>query len=481
MISHEQTVVATQPSHGEARPAEVPVAVQLDEVSKVYRLYGSPREQVLDSLGFNRLLFRKGRIAYREFHALRNISLTVRHGERVGIIGRNGAGKTTLLKLITRNFAPTTGAVEVNGSVQALMQMGLGFHPEFSGYENIRSSLLYNGLAGAEFEEALADVIDFVELGEFLHQPMKTYSLGMGARVQFAAATAIKPDILIIDEVLGAGDAYFSAKSADRMEKLVSSGCTLFLVSHSMQQVLQFCERALWLEEGRIVLEGESLEVVKAYEEFSQRLRRESERRAAAAAPGAPAATGRAALDSRWLREKILRQVLGSATGQPGEDVVEGPASAGGISRWEGEGGLRIAALRVLDDRGEQMSTVRTGDPVNIEIEILAQEGGDYVCSYVLLLFTEDGRWVSRHCSDPERFVLPRGGRRRVRLRYPQTLLGNGKYVFSAAIYRELDLDNLPTARYYDLLARSFEFEVKSRYPADLSLLHHPCEWVVVE
>jgi hypothetical protein len=164
MIMPEPAEAATEIEPLGLSLEKAPMSVHLEEVSKVYRLYGNPREQVLDSLGLNRFVPRRRRHTFQEFHALKSINLTVRRGERIGIIGRNGAGKTTLLKLITGNFLPTSGQVEVNGSVQALMQMGLGFHPEFSGYENMRAALNYNGLIGADFEEALADVIDFVEL-----------------------------------------------------------------------------------------------------------------------------------------------------------------------------------------------------------------------------------------------------------------------------------------------------------------------------
>lgn len=200
------------------------------------------------------------------FHALHDINFTIARGERIGLVGRNGAGKTTLLKLITDNFEPSSGRVLVNGSVQALMQLGLGFHPEFSGLENIRSALSYNGLVGKELEEAVEDVIDFVELGDFLNQPLKTYSLGMNARLQFAAATAIRPDILLVDEVLSAGDSYFSAKSAFRMDKLAKSGCTLILVSHSWQQIQQYCNRCIWLLDGRVHMDGPTHEVMAKYE-----------------------------------------------------------------------------------------------------------------------------------------------------------------------------------------------------------------------
>ena len=240
-------------------------AVKFTDVSKTYRLYATPQARLLSQMGLGFTLPKSQR-DYTPFNALHDVSLTIEHGERVGLVGRNGAGKTTLLKLITENFAPSEGEIEVNGSVQALMQLGLGFHPEFSGMENIRSSLSYNGLAGDDLKEAIEDVVEFVELGNFLHQPLKTYSLGMNARLQFAAATAIRPNILLIDEVLSAGDSYFSAKSAFRMEKLAKSGCTVVLVSHSWQQIQQYCNRAVWLKNGRVHMDGSTHEVMAEYE-----------------------------------------------------------------------------------------------------------------------------------------------------------------------------------------------------------------------
>ncbi len=253
----------------EGVPADlIKPAIRFSNVSKQYRLYGKPHERMLDQIGWYALTFWRKRPPFQRFQALKNLDFTIAKGERVGIVGRNGAGKTTMLKLITGNFAPTTGSLEVDGSVQALMQLGIGFHQEFSGLENIKAALHYNGLTGKTFKDALDDVIDFVELGDFLHQPIKTYSLGMNARLQFAAATAVRPDILIIDEVLSAGDGYFAAKSAHRMTRLTESGCTLLLVSHSIPQVVQFCERAIFINEGAVVVDGPTLEVVKLYEEY---------------------------------------------------------------------------------------------------------------------------------------------------------------------------------------------------------------------
>lgn len=439
-------------------------ALVLKDVSKRYRLYRGRVGQLLDVMGVTALL--PWQSAFAEHPALESVSFSIAAGERVAVVGRNGAGKTTLLKLITGNFEPSSGSVTAHGRVQALMNLGIGFHPEFTGYDNVEASLAYTGLHGVALEAAIADVVAFAELGEYLHQPFKTYSAGMQARLMFAASTAIKPDILIIDEILGAGDAYFSAKSSHRMEKLAASGCTLLLVSHSMTQVLQFCQRAIWLEAGRVVMDGDALAVVKAYEEFSNRLEAESER------------SGRTSsvLADAELRSKLLADVFKAGT----TAAADGPTSAGGVSRWVGEPGLHIEAVKVLDDQGVVTGFVRSGADVRIEVAFTATEPGTYPCTVVVVLFSADGRVLSRHISEPLTFSAAGGDRWQAKLSFRPMLLGNGRYFFSAALYKDLRLRDLNASKAYDLLSRSFEFTVRSEYRDDPSLFHHPSQWSIV-
>ncbi|HLO74948.1 MAG TPA: ABC transporter ATP-binding protein [Magnetospirillum sp.] len=437
----------------EPEPAPAAAAIRLCSVRKIYRLYDSLHQQALAVLGLDRWLpWQRGKA--KTFMALDGVELTVRHGERVALVGRNGAGKTTLLKLITGNFAPTAGSVHIDGTVQALMQVGLGFHHDFTGRENVRSSLLYNGLSGAALDAALAEVLDFAELGPFADQPLKTYSLGMRSRLQFAAATAIRPDILVVDEVLGAGDAYFSAKSAARMRQLTGSGCTLLLVSHSAQQVLQFCDRAVWLERGRVVMDGEALRVVRAYEEFSHRLEYELKQ------------GGRGVLDNDWLRTKVLH------------DTLAVPEDSG-PSRWQGATGLTIAAVEVVDGAGSPRRLFRTGEPATFRLRVAFGDSGEFPCRFVIVVFTADGRVLTRHVSDQHTLTGAAGEDIEVALRYDRIPYGNGDYVFSAALYKELDLDRLAEASHYDLLSRSFDFSVRARHADDPSLIHPDAHWQV--
>lgn len=242
-----------------------PIAIQAFNLGKMYRLYSSRQERILDALGLSWLHFWKKK-QYQEFWALRGINLSVRKGERVGIIGHNGAGKSTLLKTLIGAHLPTEGSMKINGRIQALMQLGTGFHPDFTGRENIQAALGYNDLTSREIKEKEQEIIDFTELDYFIDQPVKNYSAGMYARLAFATATAIKPEILIIDEVLGAGDAYFAGKCVERMKHLsVESGATVLFVSHDLASVQNMCDRCIWIDRGLLRADGPALDVIKAY------------------------------------------------------------------------------------------------------------------------------------------------------------------------------------------------------------------------
>lgn len=234
--------------------------IKLDQVSKMYRLFHAPRFRMMEALGIPVLPSR-----YDEFWPLRNISIEVRPGERLGLVGRNGAGKSTLLKLIAGLLQPTEGRITVRGKVQALMELGTGFHPEFTGRENVLSSFAYQGVTGRRAAKLLDDVLDFSELEEFIDKPVKTYSAGMYSRLAFAASTAVRPEILIIDEILGAGDAYFAGKSAKRMRDLTAEGSTVLFVSHDMSAVQMICDRVVWIERGRIVGDGDPIDIGRSY------------------------------------------------------------------------------------------------------------------------------------------------------------------------------------------------------------------------
>lgn len=237
------------------------LAISVRSLRKVYQRYGSNGWRALGLLGFP---VPNGR--YDEFLALDTLSFDIRRGERVALIGRNGAGKSTLLRHVSGELTPTSGDVIVNGRVKALFGLGEGFHPEFSGLDNVRSSLALQGVASAEMAAAVEEVIDFSELDDFIHRPMKEYSAGMYARLAFAAATARPPDILIIDEILGAGDAYFLGKCLQRIRDMTAHGATVLFVSHDMGSALMLCERGIWIHQGTLRAEGDMTSVARSYQ-----------------------------------------------------------------------------------------------------------------------------------------------------------------------------------------------------------------------
>ncbi|OZI72186.1 ABC transporter ATP-binding protein [Bordetella genomosp. 12] len=234
--------------------------IEISDLSKMFRMFRSPRYRMMETLGLP-----VPSSSYEEFWALRDINFNVMPGERIGLIGRNGAGKSTLLKIVAGLLRPTSGQARVNGEVQALMELGTGFHPEFTGRANAVSALAYQGVTGRRAQQLLESIIEFSELDEFMDKPVKTYSAGMYSRLAFAVATAVRPQILIIDEILGAGDAYFAAKSAARMHELTSQGTTVLFVSHDMASVQMICDRCIWIERGRMIMDSDPNDVSKRY------------------------------------------------------------------------------------------------------------------------------------------------------------------------------------------------------------------------
>jgi ABC-type polysaccharide/polyol phosphate transport system ATPase subunit len=242
---------------------ERPIVVRARDLTKIYRLYEKPLYKFLDIFA----LCPPGERYYREHVAVEGLSLEVRQGEKVAVIGRNGAGKSTLLKIITGAIQPTSGTVEVTGKLSALLQIGTGYHPDFTGRENVLSMLAHLGITGADARAKFEEAVDFAELEEYIDQPMKTYSTGMTARLMFAASTVIEPDILVCDEVLGVGDSYFAHKSAERMKELSQNhGTTFILVTHDLYSALNVCTRFLWLERGKILRDADGKTTIAAYE-----------------------------------------------------------------------------------------------------------------------------------------------------------------------------------------------------------------------
>ena len=217
-------------------------AIKVENVTKIYRLYDKPIDRLKESISLTHKSY------HRPFYALQNISFQVEKGETVGIIGTNGSGKSTILKIITGVLKPSEGTVEVNGRISALLELGAGFDMDYTGIENIYMNGSVLGFSKEEMDRKLQEILDFADIGDFVYQPVKTYSSGMLVRLAFALAINVEPEILIIDEALAVGDAFFQAKCFHKLEKIKKSGTTILFVSHDIVSVKKLCSRAVWIE-----------------------------------------------------------------------------------------------------------------------------------------------------------------------------------------------------------------------------------------
>jgi len=242
------------------------IALSLKNVSKKYKIYQSPKDRLKE------LIFQKK--YHQEFWALKEVSFSLKKGEVLGIIGENGAGKSTLLKIIARTIQPSSGEIIVNGRISAILELGMGFHPELTGLENIYLAATLLGLSSKKIKQYLPEIIDFAEIGPFIHQPVKTYSSGMYVRLAFSIATVIEPDILVVDEALSVGDQTFQKKCINKVVSLCQKNKTILFCSHSMYHILEFCRNAIWLKNGQIYAYGPAEKVVSSYKNYCEQKRK---------------------------------------------------------------------------------------------------------------------------------------------------------------------------------------------------------------
>ena len=237
-------------------------AIEIRNLSKMYKLYNKPLDRLVDSLGLSR------KKLYKEHYALRNINFDIGVGECVGIIGTNGSGKSTILKIITGVLSPTGGSITVNGRISALLELGAGFNPEYSGLENIYLNGTMMGFTEAEIDTRLDDILSFADIGEFVHQPVKTYSSGMFVRLAFAVAINIDPEILVVDEALSVGDVFFQSKCYHKFEEFKRQGKTILFVSHDLGSISKYCDRVILLNQGEMLDQGTPKAMVDMYKQL---------------------------------------------------------------------------------------------------------------------------------------------------------------------------------------------------------------------
>jgi len=234
-------------------------AIEIKNVSKKYKLYRNRKDQAVEAL------FPFIHRNHSDFYAIKDFNLVINEGDILGIIGRNGSGKSTLMKLVAGVIQPTTGTVMVKGNLVPLLELGSGFHRDFTGYENIYFYTAVLGYPKKKVLEKTAEIIEFADIGEFIYQPLKNYSSGMKARLAFSVSVNIDPDILILDEVLSVGDAAFKEKSYEKIKEFFDNGKTILFVSHSMESIKTLCNRAIIIEKGKLLMDGDPESVIEKY------------------------------------------------------------------------------------------------------------------------------------------------------------------------------------------------------------------------
>ena len=320
--------------------------IQADKVSKCFRIYRRPSDHLKELLSFGRRRF------HDPFWALKDIDVSVERGCCLGIIGENGSGKSTLLRVIAGVIRPTSGDINVNGRVSALLELGAGFNPEFTGRENISLNASILGFTDAQVRERIPAIEKFAEIGEFVDRPVKTYSSGMFVRLAFAVAIHMDPDVLIVDEALSVGDIFFQQRCIRRIQLLKRQGATIVFVSHDLAAVRNLADRAIWMEHGRIHMEGETDEVVSKY---------------------------LAAMVTRGRREVMEEEAIGKPLEtSPELDLTDDAfaripkfvSSLPNVDHRYGSGKAKVQGIGVFGKEGSPVSSVAQGDRVCIRISI---------------------------------------------------------------------------------------------------------------
>ncbi len=420
-------------------------AIAVAGVSKRYRIYKRPIDRIWERL--------TGRVRHQSYWALRSVSFEVARGEILGLMGRNGAGKTTLLRLLTGVTSPTSGVIDIRYRMAAILELGSGFHPEFTGRENVFLGGAVLGMDDDEIRSKYDAIVDFAELGPYMDMPFKTYSLGMQARLSFSVASSINPDILIIDEALGAGDGAFISKCFERIRQICASGATVIFVSHNLYLLQRLCKRALWLEQGQLVGEGDPAIIVRDYEALLRSV----------------------AQDEAMARNRMALARF--------EDFPEA-SNAFKLGRHEfshrwGTGEVRIASFDVLGPDGQPTTSVLSGERMRIRMRFEGQSD-DRDLALVVTVHREDGvvaaTFDAREAGVSFGPVMVSGV---ALLTADPLLLGQGRYFLSPHIYR----DRMGLGGPQDVLDfhdKAYELIVTRPGRPYQVAMEHPAKWEII-
>ena len=416
------------------------IVVSIKDVSKVYKLYDKPIDRLKESLSITHKSY------HQDHFALEGISLDVHKGECVGIIGTNGSGKSTLLKIITGVLSPTTGSVTVNGKISALLELGAGFNMEYTGIENIYLNGTMLGFSREEMTAKLDDIINFAEIGDFINQPCKTYSSGMFARLAFAVAINVDADILLIDEILAVGDANYQAKCFNKLREIKAEGTTIVIVSHSLGQIEQICDRSIWIKNGLIEAEGTPKDVHLKYLDYMNQERMEQ-------------------AEKEQLRQaKLEREQMEKKKEE--ERIKKERAKVN--SRYGSED-ARFTDIHMYNEAGEESRIFKTGEKVILDLGYhVDNKVTDAVFGFGI--FRNDALWcygTNTRIDRIENFDIDKDGRYKVELEDLNLIPGN-YWVDITIEYGE----GIPV----DYYKQALKFEVVSNI-TDVGVTRIPHKW----
>ena len=327
-------------------------ALRVENVSKQYRIYAKPGDRLKESLTRGRMK------RHREFWALKDVSFEIEKGTTTGIIGPNGSGKSTLLQIITGTLEPTHGSVSYDGRIAALLELGAGFDPEFTGIENVFMNASLMGFSRARTEALLPEIERFAEIGDFIHQPVKTYSSGMYVRLAFSIAISASPEILIIDEALAVGDAIFQHRCMRRIKEMQEAGVTVLFVSHDAAAVRALCSRAILLSEGRMIADGDPQDVLNRYQKIIM------------------------ARENKYEKALAAAQEAGGSVQEQSEDNETAPLS---YTFRHGDGTAEVLRVDLLNAAGQPVNLVESGEVVRVRMRVrFHAETDDPVCGFLI-------------------------------------------------------------------------------------------------
>lgn len=411
--------------------------VRFENVTKIYKLYNSPKDRFKETFSL-----RKKRYSH-DFYALNNISFAINRGDTIGIVGKNGSGKSTLLKILTGVLSQTSGSLAVNGKISALLELGAGFNMEFTGIENIYLNGTIQSIPKEEMDKRLDSIISFADIGDFINQPVKTYSSGMFVRLAFSVAIHVDPDILIVDEALAVGDTRFQMKCMDKFIEFMNAGKTVIFVSHDLNMIKRFCKRAIWINDGVMVMDGETDPVTDKYNDFLK--------------SGLP------------FNEYMAMISQEDSKTSADESEADGGAATTATVPTDESVIAEIKSIKLLNKAGEETNEIVFGEDAEVVVDYEVYDENvnepvlgiairsidhNYICGLNTLLDDKKIPWKK--------------GTNRFQLTYERFNLTGGNYYFDVALF-----DKTATVN-FDYRSQAKKFFVKMDYIAEgIVVLHH--------